>query len=60
MILSITILISFIGGQIVGAALVRYGMGLCTKATNGELARPGTPTEQDYTGGIDEREDFAV
>jgi hypothetical protein len=56
----ISILISFVLGQITGAAFVRYGIGLGAKSAAGDFPRAAKPTEQDYTGGIDEEETLAT
>jgi len=60
--IAILTLISFITGTVMGAALVRYGIGVGAKSAAGELpsAQRGKPTEQATTGGIDEMENYGL
>jgi hypothetical protein len=53
-------MISFVLGQITGAAFVRYGIGLGAKSAAGDFPKKDKPMEHDYTGGIDEEENLAV
>jgi hypothetical protein len=55
-----SILISFAAGQISALVIARYAFRWGAASANGELPHKAKPTEQDYTGGIDEEEDIAV